>query len=60
MDNTYKMADEIHQQKAKRTCVSCGKTLRVIGAERKNGKKIWNETGKDWISRKYHKKCMPR
>ena len=38
-------------------CEYCGKALRLIGFERKNGKIINNKNGKDWIGRKYHKKC---
>lgn len=38
-------------------CVECDKTLRLIGNERKNGKSINNTNGKDWGTRKYHKKC---
>ena len=53
------MSDELSVKQAKRKCEACGKALRLIGAQRKNGKKIYNETGRDWISRKYHKKCLP-
>ena len=35
----------------------CEKPLRLIGADRKNGKLVNNTTGKDWGTRKYHKKC---
>ena len=38
-------------------CLRCGGSLRLIGKERKNGKAIANKTGKDWATRKYHKKC---
>jgi len=38
-------------------CEYCGKALRLIGFERKNGKIINNKNGKDWSGRKYHKKC---
>ena len=38
-------------------CLRCGGSLRLIGKERKNGKVIANKTGKDWATRKYHKKC---
>ena len=38
-------------------CEHCGKALRLIGTERKNGKMINNTNGKDWNTRKYHKKC---
>lgn len=38
-------------------CLLCDKPLRLIGNERKNGKTINNTTGKDWGTRKYHKKC---
>ena len=34
------------------TCEFCGKSLVAIHSSRKNGK-----LGKDWDSRKYHKKC---
>lgn len=40
-----------------RVCKYCDKPLRKIGIERKNGKKIYNKTGKDWATREYHKKC---
>tara|TARA_R110002073_G_scaffold53966_1_gene139183 strand:+ start:620 stop:814 length:195 start_codon:yes stop_codon:yes gene_type:complete len=42
---------------AVRVCKYCDKPLRKIGIERKNGKKIYNKTGKDWATREYHKKC---
>jgi len=45
-------------KKETRICEHCGKALRLIGATRKNGKQINNGTGKDWKSRKYHKKCF--
>lgn len=35
----------------------CNKPLRLIGNTRKNGKTINNTTGKDWTTRKFHKKC---
>jgi hypothetical protein len=38
-------------------CEHCGKPLRLIGMDRKNGKTINNSNGKDWEERKYHKKC---
>lgn len=33
-------------------CLKCGKTLKAIGDNRKNGK-----SHKDWNTRQYHKKC---
>ena len=36
----------------------CNKPLRLIGNTRKNGKTINNTTGKDWVGRKFHKKCF--
>jgi hypothetical protein len=41
-------------------CEHCGKALRLIGIERKNGKVIDNSNGKDWKERKYHKKCYKK
>jgi Zn-finger protein len=38
-------------------CIYCNKPLKLIGNERKGGKSINNSNGKDWSSRKYHKKC---
>ena len=38
-------------------CKYCGKPLRLIGMERKNGKVLNNHNGKDWKGREYHKKC---
>tara|TARA_R110002012_G_scaffold85795_4_gene213791 strand:- start:6628 stop:6879 length:252 start_codon:yes stop_codon:yes gene_type:complete len=43
-------------------CKLCNKTMPIIGKGRKNGKKINNSNGKDWINdpkkpRLYHKKC---
>jgi hypothetical protein len=38
-------------------CLHCGKPLKLIGAERKNGKILNNKTGCDWKGRQYHKKC---
>lgn len=35
----------------------CNKPLRLIGRDRKNGKTIDNKSGKDWTTRKFHKKC---
>ena len=37
----------------KRYCEYCGKCLKAIGHNRKNGRGNYN----DWESRKYHKKC---
>ena len=39
-------------------CIYCNKPLRVIGSDRKNGKPINNNSGKDWKNRKFHKKCF--
>ena len=36
----------------------CKKPLRLIGTTRINGKAINNKTGKDWVGRKFHKKCF--
>ena len=41
-------------------CEYCGRHLRKIGTERKNGKPINNESGKDWKERKYHKGCWKK
>lgn len=38
-------------------CELCNKPLKLIGADRKNGKVIKNKTGKDWNTRTKHKKC---
>ena len=34
-------------------CLACGKPLKLIGVERKNGKGHYE----DWTTREYHKKC---
>jgi hypothetical protein len=34
-------------------CLACGKPLKLIGVERKNGKGYY----KDWTTREYHKQC---
>jgi len=39
----------------KRVCCHCGKTLRLIGCERKNGKD--NIIDSQWRKRRWHKKC---
>jgi len=41
-------------------CEYCNRPLRKIGLERKNGKPINNESGKDWEERKYHKGCWKK
>ena len=41
-------------------CQYCNRPLRKIGIERRNGKPINNETGKDWENRKYHKGCWKK
>lgn len=41
-------------------CEYCGRHLRKIGIERRNGKHINNGTGKDWEGRKYHKGCWKK
>ena len=46
----YKNANDLS---LKRTCKECGKGLRMIGKNRKNGKYYQ----KDWNTRAYHKKC---
>lgn len=40
-------------------CVECGKPLRKIGAQRKNGIQFRSGANfnHDWKERKYHKKC---
>ena len=40
----------------KRVCCHCGKTLRLIGCERRNGKDN-NIIDSQWRKRRYHKKC---
>lgn len=37
----------------KQKCTYCGKALRAIGDQRKNGK-----NHSDWATRKLHKKCF--
>ena len=39
-------------------CIECGKSLKVIGKDRKNGKDFEGNNGKDWCERKRHKKCF--
>ena len=43
----------------KKKCVRCGKTLPIIGTDRKNGREFYSQANnnKDWIQRGYHKKC---
>tara|TARA_Y100000361_G_C10865452_1_gene191470 strand:- start:133 stop:342 length:210 start_codon:yes stop_codon:yes gene_type:complete len=41
----------------KKICIECGKPLRLIGRDRKNGKDFEGNNGKDWDNRKRHKKC---
>lgn len=41
-------------------CEICNKPLKLIGADRKNGKVINNKTGKDWTTRTKHKKCWKK
>lgn len=48
-----KQIDKFLNKKNKR-CKLCGKTLKKIGLDRKNGRGQY----KDWDSRKYHKKCF--
>ena len=38
-------------------CEYCGKALKKIGYDRKNGRLYAGNNGKDWDNRKYHKKC---
>ena len=49
-----------HNTGAIGNCEYCGRHLRRIGIERKNGKSINNKSGKDWIDRKYHKGCYKK
>jgi hypothetical protein len=37
-------------------CLECGKPLKLIGVERKNGKGNYQ----DWASREYHKCCWKK
>ena len=52
-----KMSEKPKTKKLKRKCQMCKRPLVLIGIERENGKFIRNRNGKDWDSRKYHKKC---
>tara|TARA_R110002020_G_scaffold92325_13_gene223666 strand:- start:4201 stop:4410 length:210 start_codon:yes stop_codon:yes gene_type:complete len=38
-------------------CLKCGRALVKIGSDRTGGRSLSNTTGKDWATRKYHKKC---
>ena len=40
-------------------CMKCGKPLRKIGNQRKNGKSFLNHSNfsNDWKERQFHKKC---
>jgi hypothetical protein len=38
-------------------CEYCGKPLKKIGFDRANGRLYSGNYGRDWSSRKYHKKC---
>jgi len=38
-------------------CLKCGRALVKIGSDRTGGRTLSNLTGKDWATRKYHKKC---
>ena len=39
-------------------CLKCGKVLKSIGLDRKNGKVSMDKYNADWDTRKYHKKCF--
>lgn len=43
----------------KTPCLRCGKTLRAIGVERKNGRDFLSGSNynHDWKKRQFHKKC---
>ena len=38
-------------------CVYCKKHLKLIGTERKNGRRLNTKSGKDFPARPLHKKC---
>ncbi len=44
----------------KKKCLRCGKTLPIIGTDRKNGREFISgkNNSKDWKQRDYHKKCL--
>lgn len=42
----------------KSLCEFCDKPLKLIGKDRKNGKPLSTKDGRDWDTRKYHKKCI--
>jgi len=45
-------------KKETRKCQHCGKTLRAIGRQRKNGRPSYTgQSFDDWSQRKYHKMC---
>ena len=41
-------------------CEYCGKPLKAIGHQRTNGRSFSGNSGNDWKTRKYHKKCFKK